>query len=388
MSEPYDILVVGAGIVGLASALAMAQRRFTVALLDPNVFSVQTENKDPRVYAINRASQDLLQRLGVWQDLDPKRVSPFQRIEIWDALSKTPVDFDARLVIAPALGHIIEESILKKALLKQIQKQPNIHLVPNSQVMAVQEEASGICVKDKHHTWKATLLMVADGAHSHCRQSLKIPIVSYPYHQEAIVAFVRTQKPHQKTAYQVFNADGTLAFLPLAEDHLCSIVWSTTPARSKQLMKASEDAFNRNLTLASEDLLGLVCLEGERHCFPLIMRHVKQYSGSHWLVLGDAAHTIHPLAGLGLNVGLADLASWLVCLDASNHCFSKKALASYQRERKQAVWQILVTLEALKLLFLNPLPPVIALRGLGLQVCNHLSPLKKFFIEYAAGNTL
>ena len=151
-------------------------------------------------------------------------------------------------------------------------------------------------------------------------------------------------------------------------------------------MTLSDESFSEALTDAFTAKLGACEVLGKRHQFPLTMRHTKQYSSSNWLLMGDAAHTIHPLAGLGLNVGLADLSSWLTHLDTNpQHAWSNKTLGAYQRERKHAVWQTIALMGGLKTLFANPLPPLTVLRGLGLRACNHLSPLKRLFIEHAAG---
>ncbi|KTD07774.1 FAD-dependent monooxygenase [Legionella jamestowniensis] len=388
MKNTFDVLIVGGGVVGLTAVLAMAQRGFKTAMIDATSLTAVTTDFDPRVYAINLASQELLTQLAVWQELDKSRLSPYKQMHVWDAANKAVIDFDARLVIAKELGHIVEESILKEALLKQIKKQPAITLFPSSKITTIQHGKDTITIGNDAENWEGKLLMVADGANSPCRQLLNVSLASWSYHQEAIVALVNTEKPHGQTAYQVFNQDGPLAFLPLIDKQLCSIVWSTTPNRAKQLMALSEENFNQALTTAFAQKLGTVTLRGKRRCFPLTMRHVKQYAGKNWLLMGDAAHTIHPLAGLGLNVGLADVSSWLTCLAQTNNRLNKRALDAYQRQRKSAVWQIIALMEGLKALFANPLTPVVALRGLGLQLCNRVVPLKKFFIQQAAGKTI
>ncbi|ASQ47439.1 FAD-dependent oxidoreductase [Legionella clemsonensis] len=388
MTKAFDVLIVGGGVVGLTAALAMAERGFMVAVIDATPLTVTTTDFDPRVYAINLASQDLLTQLGVWQVLDKNRLSPYKKMHVWDAANKAVIDFDARLVIAKALGHIVEESILKDALLKKVKEQAAITLFPANKITSIQQEKETITIANEAESWKGRLLVIADGANSPCRHLLSVSLASWSYHQEAIVALVNTEKSHEQTAYQVFNRDGPLAFLPLVDKQCCSIVWSTTPARAKRLMALSEKEFNQALTAAFAEKLGQITLRGKRYCFPLTMRHVRQYTGRNWLLMGDAAHTIHPLAGLGLNVGLADVSSWAKCLDKTNNQLGKKALEAYQRERKSAVWQIIALMEGLKALFANPLTPVVALRGFGLQLCNHFVPLKKFFIRHAAGKAI
>lgn len=386
MSQVFDVIVVGGGVVGLTAALAMTQRGFSVALVDASILSVNLKVIDPRVYAINQASQTLLEQIGVWQQLDKTRISPYRHMHVWDASNGAKIDFDSRLVAAEGLGHIIEESVLKDALLACLGGQPELTLFQNKTITEIETSTEGVTVYAAKQCWTGRLLMVADGANSPCRELLKVELISRPYQQQAIVALVKTEKSHQQTAYQVFNSDGPLAFLPLPDEKQCSIVWSTTESRANQLMSLSDVEFNEELGRSFANKLGAVEVQGKRHQFPLIMRHAKQYSDSCWLLLGDAAHTIHPLAGLGLNVGLADVSSWLSCLEQSgNDLLSQRALSAYQRQRKHAVWQVIAMMDGLKRLFTNSFPPIALARGLGLRLCNRIPPLKRFFVEQASG---
>lgn len=384
MNQSFDVIVIGAGIVGISAAIAMSQRNFSVALLDAGSLKVDTQAIDARVYAINRASQSLFQSLGVWELLDSKRLSPYKHMHVWDAANGSVIDFDARMIATDRLGTIIEESIIKQGLLEQAAKQTIVSF-PSSKISEIHPTADGIVISDGTRTWQTKLLIGADGAASATRQLLGVSLTSWSYHQQAIVTTVSTEKPHQQTAYQVFNADGPLAFLPLADPHQCSIVWSTKVAKAQALMELGDEAFAQALGQAFASKLGDCTLIGKRYAFPLHMRHTQQYSGPHWLLIGDAAHTIHPLAGLGLNVGLADLSAWLAILDTDTRkTWSNKTLKAYQRERKYALWQIISLMEGLKAIFANPLPPVTALRGIGLGFCNRLLPLKRIFINQAA----
>jgi 2-octaprenylphenol hydroxylase len=387
MSQQFDVAVIGGGIVGLTTALAMVLRGFSVALIDAGSMSVNMSKSDARVYAINQASQDLLQQLGVWQYLDSSRLSPYQHMYVWDAASGAHIEFDARTIAAKLLGTIIEESVLKQALLHALSLQKTgLTLFANSKVKQVESTEDNIRLFSDDCSWQAHLLMIADGGNSPCRELLKVPLTSWPYRQEAIVALVNTEKAHQKIAYQVFNADGPLAFLPLVDEKLCSIVWSTNQTHAKELMALSDEDFSKELTKAFAGKLGEATVQGKRFQFPLIMRHAQQYTDSRWLLLGDAAHTIHPLAGLGLNIGLADVRTWLTCLEkGSGQLTAKKVLSSYQRQRKHAVWQTIAMMDGLKTLFGNPLSPIVALRGMGLRFCNNFSPIKRLFIEQAIG---
>jgi len=381
----FDCLIIGGGIVGLTAAVAMAKRNFTVAVIDAGVLTINTTEADPRVYAINRASQTLFQQLDVWPLLESTRISPYQHMHVWDAVTGAAIDFDARMIATNQLGSIIEESVIKNALLKKVQQEEKITLFPLSRVTKIDSKIGEITAATDEQVWQGKLLIIADGGNSPARSLLSIPITSWPYHQHAVVATVHTEKMHQLTAYQVFNPDGPLAFLPLTDPNKCSIVWSTTKAHANQLLALDEAEFNTQLSAAFAHKLGKATLIGQRYQFPLIMRHAKQYAGKNWLLMGDAAHTIHPLAGLGLNVGLADIAAWLSCLDAAGNIVSPGNLSAYQRQRKHAVWQSIILMEGLKTLFANPLSPIAALRGLGLRLCNQAMPLKRLFMQHAAG---
>lgn len=380
-----DVVVVGGGVVGLSAALAMHRRGLSVTLLDSGSLKVSPNEISPRVYAINHASQRLFQQLNVWDRLQQDRLSPYRHMHVWDEAKGNHIDFDSRMIAAERLGSIIDDANIKQALLAEIATS-TIQLLPESTVTAVDERLDEIEIRTAQQSVSAKLLIIADGALSPTRTLLKVPVTQWSYHQEALVTTVQTEKSHEQTAFQIFNAEGTIAFLPLVDTHQCSIVWSGAPHLIQQRMTLSEETFNQQLTTAFAAKLGQTSMISKRYAFPLQMRHVGQYTGSRWLLMGDAAHTIHPLAGLGLNVGLADLTAWIGLLEKDNrNLTTKKALGAYQRHRKYAVWQTIALMEGFKTLFLNPFPPVVAVRGLGLKLCNQLMPIKRLFIEHATG---
>ena len=305
----YDVIVLGGGIVGLSAALAMHQRGYSTLVLDAGDLAGDLTVAPGRLYAMNKASQALFKTLGVWDRLNDNVLSYYRRMHVWDSHNGACLDFDARLIAAPSLGAMVNEGVLRRALLTEAE-QVGLALIPQCSVTKVCPHERGVKIFSSAHEWDTRLLIVADGARSKTRDMLGVDITTWPYHQQAIVATVKTSKPHQATAYQVFNPDGPLAFLPLADPYACSIVWSTSEAQARALMKQSDEAFSLALTQAFASTLGEVELCGARQQFPLHMRHVKNYVGKHWMLMGDAAHTIHPLAGLGLNVGLADLSAY------------------------------------------------------------------------------
>ncbi|KTD45923.1 2-polyprenyl-6-methoxyphenol hydroxylase [Legionella rubrilucens] len=388
MQVIYDGIVVGGGVVGLTAALAMAERGLDMAVIDAGSLTAGSPAPDVRVYAINQASESLLRELKVWELMVPSRLSPYQHMHVWDAANGASIDFDARMIAANKLGTIIEESVIKQALLLRLQEQGKVVLLPHQEIVNVNTDGPQVTVASSSMEWQSQLLLIADGANSATRQKLRVGLTSWPYHQHAVIATVETEKPHEQTAYQVFNRDGPLAFLPLADSRHCSIVWSTSPARAQQLLDLNPDGFNQQLAKAFAHKLGTVTLRSERYQFPLVMRHARQYTGKNWLLLGDAAHTIHPLAGLGLNIGLADVSAWLDCLASGRSLTSPRLLTAYQRHRRHAVWQSIALMDALKGLFANPLPPVRWVRGLGLSCCDRLLLVKRLFIAHAAGKRL
>ncbi|KTC64775.1 2-polyprenyl-6-methoxyphenol hydroxylase (plasmid) [Legionella adelaidensis] len=379
--ESYDIIVIGGGIVGLSAAIAMSKHNFTVSLIDAGGLTATIpDTPDVRVYAINQSSEALFRELEVWDLLEQKRLSPYAHMHIWDAASNATIDFDARMIAKDKLGTIVEESVLKVALLQKA-RESGIHLLSENKVSGVSLINQTMHLQCGENTWKSKLLMVADGANSHTRDLLGVSINQWSYHQTALVANVETQHSHEKTAYQVFNPSGPLAFLPLANQNQCSIVWSLPPARAESLMAMGEEEFCKHLQEAFAKKLGNVNLLGKRHSFPLTMRHAKRYTGDYWLLLGDAAHTIHPLAGLGLNVGLADVQNFSRLFEDKKNLHSRKLLGSYQRQRKYEVWQIIAAMQTLKGIFANPL--LTGIRSVGLNCINQLDFVKRFFIQAA-----
>lgn len=374
-----DYLIVGGGIVGLTAAIAMQQRGHTVAVVDKHPLSVP--NHSGRVYAINHASQALFSSLGIWPLVS--ECPAYEKMYVWDQSTRARLNFDCRERGTSALGFMIQEAELKAALYQQYEQ-----TLPPLRAERLEEHSDYAIIQaydemNVEHHLKAKFVLITDGATSTLRAQLKVPVTHWPYHHRATVATIRTEKAHQKTAYQVFTEEGPLAFLPLSDPNLCSIVWSTSPEYAALLHALSKEDFETQLSTTFEHQLGKCELVSPRQQFDLQMRHTDQYHGKRWALMGDAAHTIHPLAGLGLNLGLSDLNAWLTL---TNHATDPRSiLGAYQRQRKTEVWTVIALMELIKTTFSSSFAPFQWARGLGMRFLNEVTPLKRLMMDYACG---
>lgn len=384
MSEQFYFAVIGAGVMGLCCALALHQRGYSVLLLEAGDLDTEPNTHFSRLYALNLASQHVLQDIGVWDQVHLQS-APYERMHVWDAQSSAQITFDSRILARDRLGVMIEEHVLKQALLQKV-RSLNITISTQWRMESLQTLDDKIVLSSDQDNWEARFLLITDGARSATRDLLKIPLTTWSYDQHALVANVKVERPHARTAYQIFCEQGPLAFLPMTAPHHCSIVWSSAVPHIKTLMTLPEEEFTQKLAQAFEHKLGAVELLSARKSYPLQMQHVQEYAGKRWVILGDAAHTIHPMAGLGLNLGLADLTALLqVLTKPSLGILTPRALRAYQRHRKHELWQMILFLQGMHGLFMGTHLPIKLIRCFGLNVCNRLPMLKRFLMEQAAG---
>lgn len=389
-AEHTQVAVVGAGIVGATVACALASAGMRVLLLDagPSPRWTPGQAYAPRVCAITQASAALLERVGAWQGVMARRVSSFRRIRAWEA-GGGAVHFDAAQIGEPALGHIIENDVICTTLLERAGELAGLTYRSETAVEAVEAREDGVTLRlGNGETVQARLVVGADGAESVIRSQARIRLRGWDYAHTAIVADVRTTQPHGETAWQCFRDSGPLAFLPLA-DGSCSIVWSTSPERAERLLVLSEESFCAALTEELEAALGEVLETGKRYAFALRMRHAERYIAPRVALVGDAAHTIHPLAGQGVNLGLADAAALVALLLQSaarrRDVGGWDTLRRYERDRKGEILAMIAIMEGFKRLFGSRLPPLRWARSLGLDLTDHLLPVKALIMRRAMG---
>ena len=394
-AENPDVVVVGAGLAGLSLALALAGEGMEVAVLEawsePAPFSEDKElnSWDPRVSALTPTSTAWLDGLGVWPAIEAGRVGPYTRMSVWDGAGTGQINFTARDLDVPLLGHIVENRVTVRALLEAVRGRANIRLHWGAGVESADFTAGEGAVV---HTadglrWHAPLVIGADGARSRTRELAALPTRAWSYNQHAIVTTVQLAQPHQQTCFQAFLDTGPLALLPLSESHLCSIVWSLDDGCWEPLQACNDADFvlamNRALDTEAPTVQGVA----ERAVFPLRQCHAIDYVRDGCALVGDAAHSIHPLAGQGINLGLKDArvlseevcAAWRDGLPLGQLA----ALRRYQRRRKTDNLLMMSAMEGFKRGFGSRNPAIRVARNMGLSWVDGAKPLKNWLAREA-----
>lgn len=390
MKMSYDIVIIGGGMVGTALACALGNSSLKIALLDRAPPAAPDADHDQRVSAITLASQSLFENIGTWDGMVRRRVSPVREMQVWSEGGSGAIHFKAAEIGEPCLAWIIENRVIQTALIDRLHQFTNVHYLCPVEVadITLADNGTTVTLKDDR-TLSAKLLVGADGADSAVRRAAGIETQSLNLHQKGIVATVTTEKPHTQTARQRFLTTGPLAFLPLDEPHSCSIVWSADMARADQLLALDEAAFIPELQRAFGESLGKVQTIGPRAGFPLALSHAKSYTAPHLALVGDAAHTVHPLAGQGVNLGFLDAATLAeVLLDAvakQRDVGAHAVLRRYERWRKGDNLAMISITGGFKYLFGNDFPVVSQLRNFGLELTNAATPVKNFIMRRASG---
>lgn len=408
----FDVVIVGAGIAGSALACALADTRLRVALIEVQALATAMPRPaagvngfDPRVSALTVASQQLLARLGAWDLIAAQRVCGYREMQVWDAEGTGSIHFDCADIHQPVLGHIVENRLITAALAQQLPLIGNVSVLAPQQLQSMEPRAGG-----GHHlllesglALEADLVVGADGAMSIVRKLMGLKTREWDYGHHAIVATIETSLPHRRTAWQRFMPSGPLAFLPLQTGSLdtgpldagdgsqqfCSIVWSAESDSAQQLMALDDAAFRIALADAFEHRLGDIVSISKRFMFPLKQRHAVDYIAPGIALIGDAAHTIHPLAGQGINLGLLDVIALAESLQHASArglaCGDMAVLGRYQRARKGHNLLMMGVMEGFKRLFEQPALPLRWLRNEGLRQVDAKPWLKREIMRQAMG---
>ncbi|WIO74153.1 UbiH/UbiF/VisC/COQ6 family ubiquinone biosynthesis hydroxylase [Porticoccaceae bacterium LTM1] len=402
MTRNVDVVVAGGGLVGAAFAALMAKKvpTLSVAVIESHPFSGYFEDTefDPRVVALTEASRRMLAEIGVWQTIAQRRVTPYTHMSVWDSDGTGFIEFDGDDIGEESIGHIVENANIVGALQDKLADYSNIELICPAKVESVTRNGEQLTVTlDSGETLSALLLVAADGARSSVRTLCDFALNEDPYGHSAIVATIECEHPHGATARQWFSSDGPLAFLPINQspdgngesEHHISIVWSQRNIKAKELMALDDAEFCTALSRASQFTLGNVKTVSKRFCFPLTQRHASDYVKPNVALLGDAAHTIHPLAGQGVNLGFKDVVALVDELKRATErglpLGDLCVLNRYQRVRKPDNLATMAAMKGFKELFGSELPILRVLRNEGMSLVNKIDPLKKQLIRQAMG---
>ena len=327
----------------------------------------------------------LLQSLGVWDEIRAARISPYSAMRVWERGPEHALRFDASDTGRGELGWIVEHGLVVDALWRHLD---GITLHPRSAIESARFGEDGALLRlSGGEELSARLVVAADGADSQLRGLAGIDTVGWGYEQRAIVCHVRTAQPHRAMAWQRFLASGPLAFLPLV-DGRCSIVWSAEEALAQELLALDDAAFMARLGEAAEHALGGILDTTPRIAFPLRLLHAQDYARPGLVLVGDAAHAVHPLAGQGVNLGFADVAALARALaearDACRDWAGLRNLQRYARARKAENLEMLALTDGLYRAFRLRLPGLKAVLGLGMEAVDRLGPLKAWLARQAA----
>lgn len=384
-----DVLVVGGGLVGATLAADLGQRGFQVGVVEARPSpAIPPEGFDVRVSALTRATRRVLEFTGAWPHVVLERVQPFREMVVWDVPGWGEVHFDSADIAEPELGYIAENCVIQKALNERLEQLDTVQVMRPAALEHLYFETGGVVAEIDGTRHSAALVVGADGARSKVRQLAGIEARASEYGQRAVVAAVGVALGHGETAWQRFLPTGPLAFLPLPGDN-ASIVWSTTPAHADSLEHMSETGFCAALEDAYGGRLGKVTLRGVRAAFDLAASSAHAYVGHRVALAGDAAHTIHPLAGQGVNLGILDAAALAQVLAAAKQAGRDigraHTLRKYQRWRMGHNALMRTTLSGFNWLFGSRLKAVRDIRNAGLGVTDRIVPLKRWFMHYASG---
>lgn len=355
MPKSYNIIIIGAGVNGLSQAAALCQAGFHVAVVDAGAKpSLKiTPEYDVRVFAINRYTQQCLQQWQIWQNIELSRLAQYHQVNLAFADAQPSLQFNEHDDAEPNLGHIVEQQVWRSAALEVLLDHSHCDFFWQHELIAINNNN---LVLDSRETkqqieLRCELIIGADGGRSKVRTLAGISCDQFSCKQTALICNLKIEQPHRFTAYQFFGSHGILAFLPLADLHHYSIVWSI-PDEQLWLNELSDEALACELNNICDKRWGEIQIASKRYHFPLVQQQAREYSRNNIVLIGDAAHTIHPLAGQGANLGVADIAELtqqLIWAKTKNRPLADtNILKFYARSRRSAAWQTISLMSILQ----------------------------------------
>ncbi len=383
-----QVLVAGGGMVGGTLACALASRGVHVIVVEARESKpfVTNGDYDLRVSALSAGAEMIFRNLQVWPLIQQRRSSAFRKMTVWDAESQAQIHFDALDIGEPRLGHIVENSVIQDALIERLRmlETATWHCPDTITQIDVLADRAVVTLASGAR-FEPHLVVGADGANSKVRSLMGMEYHTRNYEQSAVVANVRTEHAVQSTAWQRFLPTGPLAMLPLS-DHQCAVVWSTTEQHAETLLRLADKAFCEQLAEAFEFRLGEIVSTSIRASFPLRGGHAEPYVRFRVALVGDAAHTIHPLAGQGANLGFMDAAILAeVLTNTQRDMGSLRVLRRYERARKADNVAMMRLMEGFSMLFGTTSLPIVWLRSAGLSLTDALRPIKRVIMRRAMG---
>lgn len=384
--EQCDIAIVGAGMVGAATACLLAAEGLNVRVIETRLPEHYAPDQplDLRVSAISQASVALLDKAGAWSHLQQMRLCPYRRLETWE-LDGFATRFDSAELGLPQLGYIIENRLVQLALLRRMEDFPNIQTHTPAAVVRLQQSAGhASLLLDDGTELQACWVLACDGAESHTRRLAGIGVSRFEYRQHCMLINIDTDFEQEDITWQQFTPSGPRAFLPLPGRH-GSLVWYDSPARIRALAAMGNEALAAEVRRHFPARLGGFQVTG-KGSFPLVRRHANHYHAGRVVLLGDAAHTINPLAGQGVNLGFKDVACWAELLGKAGTAWHDISLASrYERRRRPDNLLMQSGMDLFYGVFSNDIGPLRLTRNLALTLADKAGPLKEMALRYALG---
>ena len=387
----YQVTIVGGGVAGALLALYLGKARVNTCLIDKGKPSLKLANPFVgRTTSLNLSSINSLREAGIWETIE-KNSQQFEEIYVWDAEGSSSVQFNAAEISRKDLGVIVHNNIILEAIFNELEKIPEIRLIEDDSLMDINHDPHKVEISTHAGlNIMSELLIGADGSLSKVRDLSQIPIRTWSYQQQALVASVVTEKSLNKTAFQIFTDTGPIALLPLAQgSNEASLIWSTDEEYGQKILKLERNLLMQELRLKTEDRFGEIICKEDIDSFPLHQLHAKKFYKGRSILVGDSAHTIHPLAGQGLNLGIADVKELSELLTSANRygraLYDKEILRSYSKRREPESYKMIALMEAFKRGFGSENIWIKLGRSFAFDFANNTKALKQRLIKEAAG---